>query len=739
MNNFLQEYKESFKLKPNIFVEKMKDALYDGTSEDLVELISLTALMSFCSHARVHGESPEKKGGKITANIFTFLLSGSGSGKDKTTGLAHSMLDSWYNTMHAENKIALEDMITKQLMEKFGDNVVQNPDFDEMLEKAVNKVKMPNFFIEAGSANGFIYHLHNLKKYPYGAAWIAETELGSALATANEFATLMPVLAKAFDVGTIPEKAYKTLEAQIPEIKNMPITMLAFADKAGIIWNQNAKKKFVEEMQSRYARRAIFADIPDVARVTEAKTIEEFEEEIFKRTKRKNAAIDWLDLNEPNIKNNEIKLYDAWISKEALLEYYGELSAEVDKTNPLYKKHLSEVHWRALKIAIGFAFLHQETEVTRERFEEGLYYSEKYSKSLKDFEDLLNKETYEYFMLRVEELWDGETLNFKLDKLIKEGFITSAGAKTRLKELFHLIQSVNSPFIFQLENNDSEITAVKVVSDKNELGMSYRMLPEGISKDEKAKMANDGYTYKVTTFEKLANLLSKETSYCPFEFIGGIRKDENIVNESTKVVVLDVDNGEMTYQEAHDILQDFNHHIACTSKGESSPYHYRIIMELDNAVEISRSDWKRFMTAVTEYLGINKFDNLPRSQIYFGFAGREVLSITDADKLPALELISLMKEKPEPKNHGTKSAKWKREALENDLDTFHYAWNKKPEISRNLTLYKVMKHCRNELEAEYQYTLNLINEINDYWSPNSLTETQMEKLEHQLGQIYELH
>lgn len=736
-NEFLKQYKDSFVQKPNIFVEKMKDALFDGNGEDLVELISLTALMSFCSHARVYGKSPEKKGGKITANIFTFLLSGSGSGKDKTTGLAHSMLESWYETLYAENKIALEEKMTITLQEKFGEDVINNPDFDEMLEKAVKKIKMPNFFIEAGTANGFIYHLNNLKQYPYGAAWISETELGAALATGNEFATLMPVLAKAFDVGTIPEKAYKTLEAQIPEIKNMPITMLAFADKAGIVWNQNAKKKFVEEMQSRYARRAIFADIPEQPRETKAQNIEEFEQEIFERTKRKNAAIKWLDEHKPNPKNNEIDLYNAWISKEALLEYYANISQAIDKTNPLYRKHLSEVHWRAMKIAIGFAFLHNEQEVSKERYAEGLYYAEKYSESLKDFEDLLNKETYEYFMIRVEELWNGETLNFKLDKLIKEGFITSAGAKTRLKELFHLVQSVSSPFIFQLENNDSEITATKVVSDNNELGMSYILLPEGLSKDEKAKMANEGYTYKVTTFDKLANLLKKETSYCPFKFKDGIRKDENIMNESTKVVVLDVDNGEMTYREAHDILQDFNHHIACTSKGESSPYHYRIIMELDSAVEISRSDWKRFMTAVTEFLGVSKFDNLPRSQIYFGFEGREVLSITDADKLPALEIIGMMKEKPEPTNHGNKSAKWKREALENDLDTFHYAWNKKPEVSRNLTLYKVMKHCHNELAADYEYTLNLIHEINNYWSPNNLTEVQMQKLERQLGQIYE--
>jgi len=198
--------------------------------------------------------------------------------------------------------------------------------------------------------------------------------------------------------------------------------------------------------------------------------------------------------------------------------------------------------------------------------------------------------------------------------------------------------------------------------------------------------------------------MSNDTAYWAFEFKDGERANDNIISGAT-FVVLDVDDSDITWHEAHDMLGDFNHLIA-KSSDNNNDYKFRILLELDIEVNLDARLWKNFMANVGDYIGL-KLDLLAKSQIYYGFKGREVLENLDCSPLPASELIKNIDTAVEEVKPLT-IAKMD-EAFDNKFDVFSYAYECEGDTGASY-MYRAFKHAK-DLGFTKDMVLALLKDI----------------------------
>jgi len=181
------------------------------------------------------------------------------------------------------------------------------------------------------------------------------------------------------------------------------------------------------------------------------------------------------------------------------------------------------------------------------------------------------------------------------------------------------------------------------------------------------------------------------------------------------------------------MLSDINHHVALSSDPDNE-YKYRVIIELDANVELSPIAWKHFYLAIADDLALN-VDPLPQSQIFFSYAGRTVLSNTDASPLATRDYIIAARERESERTHSDKvlTSSQKKAQIADPLTTFSYAFEAANGTgSRNI--YRMMQHAK-LLGASLDETLTLINDVNEYWE-SPMYPDRITKLEEQCRNLY---
>jgi hypothetical protein len=361
------------------------------------------------------------------------------------------------------------------------------------------------------------------------------------------------------------------------------------------------------------------------------------------------------------------------------------------------------MQWKVLKLSGAFAFIDGRFEISIQDFAEALHYCESTQKDIEEFNIELNKESYELLDDYMNSIYRDEPVELTAHKLSKLGYIDSVrGVAPKLKDLADMANDI-SEGIYSADG--TKITYERLVS-KDVVGASY-MKCTG-DKDTRAKQCANGYQYKEVGFPKLGALLTKDTAFCPFEFTDGKRGNDNIIG-GTKWICLDVDESDVTDEEAHSMLEDFNHHIARTSNKEN-PFKFRVLLELDKYVVIDNAKWKKFLASVSKYVGITA-DLLPPSQIYFGYQDRTLLSNLVGDCIEVKEHILFANKEDAKKPKPT--AKERGAMLDNPMNTFAFAYDAESG-GRSLVLIRAAKYAK-DLGATTQQIINLVEDINNYW------------------------
>ena len=681
--------------KPNENMELITTAITGSVYPKMKEAISVSEILTLATHMRTKIRLPDDT--LVPVNGINFIIASSGASKDKSLNQARKCFSGIYVKM---NKY-LDDQAVKEAVKEAEAAGKTDEDFMEFYKKP-----RPLFGGAKPTVSGIQGHLNQLQNAHVGGGHIYSGEFGSELANSNAMLDILQIAAELYDLGNMKADWRKTEEAQGKEIKSMNFSSIFISSPGNIIYDQTVKKKFIVEFTTKLARRSFFnfnkGDVEVLKETVDQLLAREAKElnDSIKAQQQVDAKLQELKPRPHNILQLEDGLWEIY---GVVKRYYEELAEEIDPELESYKLSTAHTQWRALKLAGAYAQLDNSQTVTKRHFAEALDYCESTSTDLKEFNEEINKESYELLDDYMASIYKDHKIVLTAHKLSKLGYIENTkSAKLKLTELCDMANDI-SDGIYTAEG--TKIQFEKLVQ-KDVIGASYRVSVG--TKEERAKNCKDGFAYKEVSFDRVANLLSNDTAYCPFEFKDGVRANDNIVG-GTKLVILDIDESDVTDGEMHDMLSDYKHHI-CRTSNQDNPFKFRIALELDSYVTIDSKNWKKFLESISESIGMN-VDSLPQSQIYFGYKGRQVLSNIHGDLFQAKEHLLYANKETQPKQ--VPSRVQAKKLLDNAIDTFWYLYEC-TSGQRSLTLIRAAKHAK-DLGATEEEVKTLMYSAQEYW------------------------
>ena len=701
-------------------LRQIVDAIPNNTINYRMKLtIAASELILFASQLRRN--IAHWNGSMIPINAITFSISASGSGKDSSVNAARKCFKSGYDIIEEKRKsIATQNAIKLAMM--------AGRDSPEEWSTYREYYVAPNpLFVAPSTSEGFIQHLNDLDAAGIGSGFIYSGEIGAEMANSSTIIDNIKVLAEIYDEGSKEVKVLKNRDNQSKEIKNLPVSALFVGSQDNILYDDSTKKVFRREFSTKLARRSFFnfnpthvepvdySKYPDpVGEMIRAETLIETKA-VEARTKVQ-AIVKSLAMESVKGVGKPLPVDEA--TRVLFLKYkrYNEELADTIKHQyPISKLVRSHLQWKSLKLAGAIAIFNGHSSITIEDFISAISYAEMLDKDMTLFETELVKEPYELFVDFMHHNAVEGKATLGLHTLRKLGYIPTSGVPTnKMKELVHLATSYDTTGIYTV---CEEGICYEEIIKTDVAGISF-MAVSGSKADRQTQCAS-GYEFYETDFNDLSEMLKEDFAYSPFRFKDGIRGKEHIIG-GCKWICLDIDDSTITDEECHFILQDINHHIARTSDA-SNPFKFRVLLELDAIVDIPDLQWKHFIKSISEFLSL-KADPLPKSQIFFSYQGRDVLSITGKSPIEVKEHL-LYAMSNESKASAPKPTTAQAKALLSDkLTTFARAFDCVENGS--LELITAAKYAR-DLGLPKEEIIALMYEINNYWS-DPMDETRLQ-------------
>jgi hypothetical protein len=664
----------------------------------------------------------------IPVNAFAFSLASSGAGKDRAASEARKCFRTGYNILEEKRKAIQKKAAIDAAIK---DGVSEDPNQFEVYKPYLQP--LPPLFTAVTNSAAFLSHLADLEKSGIGAGFIYSGELGSELQTNPDMVTSIKDISEIYDEGGKESKPLKDKTNQTDAIKSMPVSALFVGSHDNILFDESVKRKFKLEFSTKLARRSFFNYSPEEVPRPQFPTMREMVEHKIRLEDNALQMRSMTDAAITDVTNYQVSRIGQPIKVsrevreifEAYLEYNDLKSERISRLYPISKLVRKHLQWKALKMAGAIAFYNKHEEITKEDYIHSISFVELLDKDMEAFERELVKEPYELFVSYMHSIARENKAYIGLHQLRKMGYIPTTGKPDqRIKELINLASSYDESGIYTPEKDG--ILFEEIVKT-NATGLSYKkvdnsqvesIIASGGTKDQvkeaKARVAQsavDGFTFAEMEFKALGQMLEGDWAYSPFGFKDGIRGKDNLQG-GCKWVCLDIDNSNITDEECHMILRNFNHHIARTSD-KTNPFKFRILLELDSVVDVPDKVWKAFIRSIADYLSLDA-DLVPKSQIFFSYKGRNILSEINAEPLNVKEhLLIAHSESANKIEPTTIPNKEKSRMLSDKLNTFDYAFEAE-RGGRSIALIRAAKHAR-DLGMPKEEILALMEEINDYW------------------------
>jgi len=669
--------------------------------------ITLSELITFVSHIRKPIELYD--GTLVPVNSIVFALSASGTSKDKSLNAIRKALQGGYDTLEAMRKKSAETKAKAQATAETGE-----PSGWQQYYSTPKPLQAG-----LGTAEGLMHHFADIATMPIGAGSILSSEIGSELHTNGSMGEIIKVISVAYDLGNVPPKIIKSNENQTAAIKGFPVNALFFGSQEALLFNNEIKSKFKLAFNTQLARRSIFSFTPEAPKKLTINSIDELYEYREKERARvlKAQAIVGEHTNnlleetstEPLIVSDATnKLFDVYLEHNVLR------SEDISNKYPISKLSQRHKQWLSLKLAGAYAILDSSETVEEDHYATAINTVELLTPDLQEFEKELVKEPYEQLVDMCKFNAEEGAFAISLHELRKMSYIGGTGsAKAKLEDLAIMANSCDETGSYTAVDNGIQY---KEIIKTDVVGVSYIMFDTD-KRDSKFKEfasahCAKGYEFYETRFDELSLLLQENAAYTPFIFKDGIRHKDNLVG-GAKFLVLDVDKSFLTNEEAHILLNQYNHHVALTSDPENS-FKFRVLLELDSVVDVDEVTWKALITVVGEELGL-VVDTLPKSQIFLAFVGRDVLTQLEGETLPSKKLLDraleIIKEKPKPVS--ALPVKARQQRLDDPRETFSFAFTAE-QGERSIKLYRALAYAI-DLGADKEYLETLAYDINDFW------------------------
>jgi hypothetical protein len=156
-------------------------------------------------------------------------------------------------------------------------------------------------------------------------------------------------------------------------------------------------------------------------------------------------------------------------------------------------------------------------------------------------------------------------------------------------------------------------------------------------------------------------------------------------------------------------------HYVVRSSDPDNAYKYRVILSLDIDLDVDDETFKMFVQCAAEELGL-VVDSLPKSQIFFSYSGRNILSQLEGSQLGVKDLLDTANTRMRDKS--TKPVRElptasKKALLDDARETFSYAYEAE-RGNRSIILYRALMHSV-DLGADEDYVKELAENINEHW------------------------
>lgn len=709
MSNILEE--ELNKLE--VFENNIPDLVYNVANSipsntipmRMKYAIAISEIITFASQFRKNIQ--HWNGSSIPINAITFCIAKSGASKDSSVNACKKCFETGYNIIHELRETEIKELAI---------NTAKELDLKDYDKYSVYKEYLPfltPLTIGISTVEGLLQNLADLSKLRVGSGYIKTGEIGAELASNPNFVDNIKAIAELYDEGNKETKALKDTTKQTV-VKNMPVNAMLMGSQDNLLYDESIKRKFITEFTTKMGRRSFFIfvneDIPTHSYDSIMECIKQEREREDNAKNYRDKVLDFISEITPKLiksAGEPIKVSDEVRDLYILYMKYNEwLANRIEHQYPITKLHRTHMQWKALKTAGAFALMDCSDTIELHHYKAAIEYCESVSNDIKVFEKELAKEPYEVFVDYAKSIAIDCKSTVTLHTLRKLGFIPSKGnPNNKLKELVQLASSCDSDGTYSIK--DDSIVYKKIIKT-SKVGISYKVVPE--NKEERHKVTADGYLYKEMEFDKLSNVLVKDTAFSPFRFKDGKRGVDNI-DSTCKWLALDIDKSTITDIECHDQLRSINHHI-CRTSDPNNNYKFRLLIELDAEVDIPNNQWRLFISEVGNELGLD-LDVLPKSQIFYGYkvSSDYLLSTIDQYPLnvkPILDIISVGKEDNEVLTKAKSNS-----LLNNPKETFYFAYNaKQGEGSRRLML---AAYYAKRLGADKEYIINLVKDINNSW------------------------
>jgi hypothetical protein len=388
---------------------------------------------------------------KIPVNAISFIIAGSGIGKDSSMKMIRKALEPAYVKINRYR----EDHAKVVAIETAEADGKKAKDWRKYYSKP------RDLFSGIGTLPGQMKHLASLEAGKLGAGYIQVSELGSELQSNKDIAENIVALAIGYDSGFIPAKTVKDDTQQVDPIMNLPFSGLMFGSPDNIIFDEAVKNKFKEEFSTKLSRRSFFSFSQEVPIRVKYKDKDGVSAKDIARAARratKEASFKAMEELEPWLTS----LVDATTHKplevttevEDLFGDYKDYnewySDDMSKQHPMSILHRQHMQWKALKLAGALAILENDEVVEARHYVDAINFCEIFAGDLEEFEIELSKEPYELCADYMRTTAEKGFMTMSIHKLRKMGFIKGTGSpKNKMLELVDLIKSYDDVNTYQ--------------------------------------------------------------------------------------------------------------------------------------------------------------------------------------------------------------------------------------------------------------------------------------------------
>jgi hypothetical protein len=733
----------------NSHIQHVVNAIpFTTVASSMKSVIAATQITAFASQFRRNILLWD--GTEVPINAISFVITGSGGGKDSSVHAARKCFSRGYESILAHRRQSEVKRAIKTAAANGEDASIANS--EEVYSKYMRS--QPPIDIMPTTGPGLIQHINDIGKLDLTTGLIYAGEFSDELAYNPDMMENIKILSEIYDIGNKEVKYTKGVEHRSDAISGQAISALFVGSPGHILYDEATKKKFHVAFMSKLARRSWFCYAPMRIPEPEFSSIDEMFDYRMKQDAEALSAREAMSDQITHIVKFGLASIGAPLQVaddvRRMFEVYKRYNSDLadtfknqDSTSALIRRHLQ---WKAIKLAGAFAIFDLSDSIQLRHYIDAVRFCELLDKDMEVFERDLNKAAHERFsdFIRTLVQADGKAI-INVHDLKKNNYISTV-SHTKLQELVHLATGYDTSGIYSIINEGGAIQYEPIIKTEI-IGVSFK--PINTTALNRAVASGDtdairtakhdisvttayGFEIADTTFVDLGNLLASDYAYSPFKFKDGTRSKDNIIG-GTKWVVLDIDDSPITASEAHFMLSDINHHVALSSNA-ANEYKFRVLIELDASVELSALAWKHFYLGIAEDLAL-RVDPLPQSQIFFSYANRPILSTLDASPLEARPYIVRAKELEAAKEH--KSAiiapAHKKALLADKLTTFLYAFEA-PNGAGSRSIIRAMYHLK-KLGGTLPEALELYDEIQDYWD-TPFTTDRSDALRQQLKRMF---